>query len=327
MRLAAVAQHGALSPPLSTFFGWATCAFGVSQTDRVAYLYMPKAGSTTIRSVLEKTYGLRPHALFPGGLHPDDTFIAFPPTAAPRSVLLRLYGEKFAPDRTVFGGLRSTQPIQSIDGFFKFTFVTDPSDHLVRGVCELLSWRLRSVRRKLATEDLCMHAMSTGRVSFELRVAFARAVSDVYSALHGRHSRSLNVHLAPQAWLLRAAAACGQRLDFVARLGSEGWDDLRQYMADAGYRPVGPLEAERKNQKSFGSLTALVFRDASIATVHKACAMLRTEYETLGFPPRKDSICADPRSSVDSLLRTWTGAGSSLAARIFMLVSSSTGAL
>ncbi|KAG8466387.1 hypothetical protein KFE25_002143 [Diacronema lutheri] len=281
--LAALAQHGELGTPLRAFRGWATCGFAIARRERVAYLYMPKAGSTTIRHVLASSYGLAPRGSFPGGLHPNDTFFALPGTAYPREWMLSFFQGSFVAGPTERGAVRSAQSVASLRGYYIFTFVTDPVDHLVRGVCEVLSWR---------RGQMCMRAVREGRISAELRALFARTVGAIHAALRG-DGEPLDVHFAPQRWLLRAAASCGVRLDFVSRLNATAWGFLQRDMAARGYAPPGALVSERGNRKAFANLTAMLFSSASLATVRAACATVAGEYAALRIVPRVDGLCAD----------------------------------
>jgi hypothetical protein len=283
-----------------TFLGWATCAFAVAKSDRVAYLYMPKAGSTTIRNRLKHAYGLRGSEGFPGGIHPNDTYIALPIVALPKAFALWFYQGRFVSDPGAEGGLRSVQSVSSLDGFYRFTFVVDPVDHLIRGVCQTLSSRFHA-------RNPCLRAVQTGQMSRKLREEFAAAVQQISTALHS-HAKAkfkVNMHLAPQLWLLRAVVKCtGRPLDFVANFNSSTWDELNRDMARRGYRPPGSLSmlsasaasvtSELKNQNSFSSLTAMVFRAASPETVRMACETVAGEYAAFGLPPRVDGICAEP---------------------------------
>lgn len=279
--LAAVAQHGDLGTPLAAFHGWATCGFAIARRERVAYLYMPKAGSTTIRRALVSSYGLQMRGIFPGGLHPDDTFFALPGSAFSREWMLSFYQGRFVPGPPSGESVVSAQSVSNLSGYYRFTFVTDPVDHLVRGICEVLSWR---------RGQMCMRAVRENRISAELRGLFGRTVSQIYGALSG-DGTSLDCHYAPQLWLLRAAASCGVQLDFVSKLNASSWTYLQHDMAAHGFTPPGPLLSEER-KRSFANLTRMLFRTASFATVRKACATVAGEYRLLRIPPRKDGICA-----------------------------------
>jgi hypothetical protein len=280
-QMAAVVQLGKLSTPLDAFRGWATCAFAISRRERVAYLFMPKAGSSSIRAVLHAGYNLGPGVhRFPGDFHPDDTYFAAPPGSLPREFMLSFYQGRFVEEGGPGGPLQSNQSVPSLEGYYKFTFVTDPVDHLVRGFCQVQFWK----------KDLCLQAVRSGAPSEELVHNFAREIWRIYRVLGG-DGRHLDVHLAPQLWLLRAAARCGEKLDFAARLSEASWAALAQDMRARGYMPPGPLLSSG-NKKSFANLTAMLFATASAATVRRACATLSDEYALFGLPPRADGLCA-----------------------------------
>ena len=289
-RMAAVAQLGPLPTPLDAFRGWATCAFAISRRQRVAYLFMPKAGSSSIRAVLHAGYNLGPGVhRFPGDFHPDDTFFAAPPDSMPRDFMLSFYQGRFAEDGPG-GPLRSNQSVASLDGYYAFTFLTDPVDHLVRGFCQVQFWQ----------KDLCLQAVRSGAPSDELVRNFALQVWRIYRVLGG-DGRHLDVHLAPQLWLLRAAAHCGVKLDFAARLSEATWAGLAHDMRAHGYVPPGPLRSGG-NKKSFANLTTMLFATASAATVRRACSTLADEYALFDLPPRADGLCARGASRAQGAL-------------------------
>jgi hypothetical protein len=297
-QLAIEAQRGGLSPPLSAFPGWATCTFAIARRERVAYLYMPKAGSTSLRILMEQSYRLRPAWRLPGGIERDDTFVALPSVAMPRKWMLDFYPGRFI-EEPHSGRLVSNQSVAGIDCYYKFSFVVDPLDHLIAGFCEVSSWTKQP-------EHQCASALRDGNISEPLRLLFDSEVSRLhrlltrnegalarlYRAVVGGAKQAIDVHYAPQHWLLRAAAACGQRLDFVAKLSPKSWEALRQDMTARGYTPPRPLPKGKRNGKSFSSLTAMFLRAASAETVRMACASVAGEYAALRLPPRRDGLCA-----------------------------------
>lgn len=99
--------------PKKFMYGWAARTFAYSPRDRVAYLLMPKAGSSSIRAVMIREYGLKPRSYADG---------------------LTAKGSLRDVDR-----VEAYQPgvdVRSLHSFYKFTFVTDPANHFVAGVCE-----------------------------------------------------------------------------------------------------------------------------------------------------------------------------------------------
>lgn len=82
--------------------------------------------------------------------------------------MLSFYQGRFVAGSWFGQPVRSAQSVSTLAGYYKFSFVVDPFDHLVREICELISWE----RGKK-----CNAAVREGKVSAELRGLFERAVT------------------------------------------------------------------------------------------------------------------------------------------------------
>lgn len=188
--------------PRTFLNGWAARTLVISRENRVAYLMIPKSGSSSIRAVLIRDFRVKPNLRQPN----------------------RLGGilDKFRLP------VRSAMDVRQLRDVYVFTFIVDPVSHFVAGICEV-------------NKNKCHEATVQGRVGAKLAHNFNRRGLHIAAAMKGNHSGDLDQHLTPQSFLLRAAGAAGIPLSFVAPLSKVAWKDLRADMAARGYPAPGPL--------------------------------------------------------------------------------------
>lgn len=237
------------------FRGWAEGSFAIvpgvhpSSTPMkpgLAYLLMPKSGSTSIREVLHRDYGMKLDMSEPASLKPRNTY---------------------RPGK--LGGANASE----VRSRYRFTFVVEPAGHLIKGICQGGSTPIRR---------LCHGAVKAdGHILPHLVPQVERVVADIRDALDGR-KEGLDSHLAPQSWILRRSrldpdliAVGAHYLDYVAPLSGQGWADLRIALLSRGLHALGPLVRERPD--GFSSLTEGLFRSMSPRMRAVACDMVVEE--------------------------------------------------
>lgn len=240
--------------PRSWLYGWAARTLLVSHQDKVAYLLMPKAGSSSIRGSLIRDFHVKQN----------------------RKVVPRLAAVVDAHRFVVHK--RSTN-LEWLRSYYTFTYVNDPVSHFVAGICEVN-------RRK------CSYAVQSQKVEAQLAHNFERRGIHIAAALKGEHTGDLNEHLAPQLFVLRAAGSVGIKVNFLARLSHDNWKLMRADMVSRGYSEPGKLPL--KNALSFSTLKRAVFAALTPSTREAVCDFIREEYSVLEIPMDRDNVCFAP---------------------------------
>lgn len=240
--------------PKSWLYGWAARTLLVSHEDKVAYLLMPKAGSSSIRGSLIRDFHLKRN----------------------RKVVPRLAG---VADKHRFVVHKRGMDLEWLRSYYTFTYVNDPVSHFVAGICQV-------------NRNKCARAVRMQRVDAQLAHHFERRAIHIAAALQGKHNGDLNEHLAPQPFYLRAAGSMGIKLNFLAKLSQQNWRLMRADMASQGFTEPGKLPL--KNALSFSKLKRAVFKALTPPTKEAVCAFMREEYALLEIPMEADNVCSTP---------------------------------
>lgn len=208
--------------------GWAVDGFAVSHEHRVMYQFMPKSGSASIREVFAREYGY---------LDPANRRWKFPSMNTNRRTTVRI------------GNSSNTR---EFDGYFKFTFVRDPLEHLIAGARELHKDPRDALSLFRGTDPQDLHLVSDD----------PRGLTDG--------------HMAPQGWLMRRVAERGFALDAAYHLDANGWQCLQSEMKQRGFKAPGDLpQTNALHTSSFDGIDA--------DTLRSLCTVLEPEYTCLGY--------------------------------------------